>query len=307
MREWLEAKGDPEREKVVQNTRFGESYSSPKAFEDEEIFLRRRETYGAELPQGVLYLTAAVDTQDNRLEYEVCGWGEEEECWGIRKGIILGSPGSENTWAQLDAVLDHPYSFADGKKLKVVRTFIDSGGHFSSAVYAYCRANIAKQRFAIKGKGGIPGMPLYGNKLGKAEDATLPLVILGVDDGKEMVLSRLSIKEAGPKYFHFPLDEKGVDRRGYDDIYFKGIISEHRKRIKKNGIFREIWEPTAGVRNEPLDLRVYNLACMLSLPAGWEEKAAAALSGNTRNEHREKASAVRNTKKAASRRQINIW
>ena len=55
MREWLEAKGDPEREKVVQNTRFGESYSSPKAFEDEEIFLRRRETYGAELPQGVLY------------------------------------------------------------------------------------------------------------------------------------------------------------------------------------------------------------------------------------------------------------
>ena len=80
MREWLEAKGDPEREKVVQNTRFGESYSSPKAFEDEEIFLRRRETYGAELPQGVLYLTAAVDTQDNRLEYEVCGWGTEEEC-----------------------------------------------------------------------------------------------------------------------------------------------------------------------------------------------------------------------------------
>lgn len=78
-------------------------------------FLRRRETYGAELPQGVLYLTAAVDTQDNRLEYEVCGWGEEEECWGIRKGVILGSPGSENTWAQLDAVLDHPYSFADGK------------------------------------------------------------------------------------------------------------------------------------------------------------------------------------------------
>lgn len=307
MREWLEAKGDPEREKVVQNTRFGESYSSPKAFEDEEIFLRRRETYGAELPQGVLYLTAAVDTQDNRLEYEVCGWGTEEECWGIRKGIILGSPGSENTWAQLDAVLDHPYSFADGKKLKVVRTFIDSGGHFSSAVYAYCRANIAKQRFAIKGKGGIPGMPLYGNKLGKAEDATLPLVILGVDDGKEMVLSRLSIKEAGPKYFHFPLDEKGVDRRGYDDIYFKGIISEHRKRIKKNGIFREIWEPTAGVRNEPLDLRVYNLACMLSLPAGWEEKATAALSGNTHNEHREKARAVRNTKKAASRRQINIW
>ena len=92
MREWLEAKGDPEREKVIKNTRFGESYAMPKAFEDEDIFMRRRERYGAELPDGVLLLTASVDTQDNRLEYEVCGWGVGEESWGIRKGIILGSP-----------------------------------------------------------------------------------------------------------------------------------------------------------------------------------------------------------------------
>ena len=200
------------------------------------------------MPDGVLFLTAAVDTQDNRLEYEICGWGLEEESWGIRKGVILGSPGNKNTWDQLDSVLDYAYSFADGKKLKVVRTFIDSGGHFSSSVYDYCSRNIAKQRFAIKGKGGIPGMPLYGNKLGKSEDAKCPLVILGVDDGKEMVLSRLSIAEPGPKYFHFPLDEEGIAQRGYDTLYFKGIISEHRKKIKKNGIFREIWDEVPSPR-----------------------------------------------------------
>ena len=67
MREWLEAKGDPEREKVIMNTVFGESYKQKGAFEDEQIFLRRRESYRAELPNGVLLLTAAIDTQDNLL------------------------------------------------------------------------------------------------------------------------------------------------------------------------------------------------------------------------------------------------
>lgn len=82
MREWLEAKGDPTREKVVMNTRFGESYAQQGAFEDYQQFIRRREKYGADLPDGVLLLTGAVDTQDNRLEYEITGWGYGEECWG---------------------------------------------------------------------------------------------------------------------------------------------------------------------------------------------------------------------------------
>lgn len=147
-------------------------------------------------------------------------------------------------------------------------------------------------------------MPLYGNKLGKSEDATCPLVILGVDDGKEMVLSRLSIKEPGPKYFHFPLDEEGR-RRGYDNLYFKGIISEHKKRVKRNGIYREIWEPTQGVRNEPLDLRVYNLACMLSLPEGWMEKSRQALAGNM--PHAVEKPATRSVKTARARKRVDIW
>ena len=176
MREWLEAKGDPEREKVIMNTVFGESYKQKGAFEDEQIFLRRRESYGAELPNGVLLLTAAIDTQDNRLEYEVVGWGKEEECWGIRKGIVLGAPNQARTWKEIDSILDKTYHFADGKGLKVVRTFIDSGGHYTSDVYNYCQKNFHKQRFAIKGRGG-PGIPLI-YKIAKANNAKAPLILL---------------------------------------------------------------------------------------------------------------------------------
>lgn len=276
MKEWLMAKGKPDRERVVMNTRFGETYRMPGAFDDETIFLRRREKYGAELPDGVLMLTAAVDTQDNRLEYEVCGWGREEESWGIVKGIILGEPDKARTWAELDQVLDHVYTFKDGSGLKVLRTFIDSGGHYTSDVYAYCLKNFSKQRFAIKGQGG-PGIPL-NYKIGRASVAKIPLCMLGVDDGKQSVMNRLAVETPGPQYFHFPKDEPKklsyLAHRGYDDLYFKGIISEHKKTVKRGGQIREVWEPTQGVRNEPLDLRVYNLACMQSCRPDWDRLEA---------------------------------
>lgn len=307
MREWLEAKGDPEREKVIINTVFGESYKQKGAFEDEQIFLRRRKSYGAELPDGVLLLTAAIDTQDNRLEYEVVGWGKEEECWGIRKGIVLGAPNQARTWKEIDNILDKTYHFADGKGLKVVRTFIDSGGHYTSDVYNYCQKNFHKQRFAIKGRGG-PGIPLI-YKIAKANNAKAPLILLGVDDGKQQIMDRLSIDSPGPLYFHFPQDEgiKELSNRGYDDLYFKGIISEHKKVYKRNGVLREVWETTKNVRNEPLDLRNYNLACMKSLKPDWV-KLEMLVNGMSETEVK-RAVAKPQKKKAVYRakRQVNIW
>lgn len=64
---------------------------------DEDEALTRREPYDAELPDGVLCLTCGVDTQDNRLEYEVVGHGYYDETWGIEKGVIVGRPDAETT------------------------------------------------------------------------------------------------------------------------------------------------------------------------------------------------------------------
>lgn len=311
MREWLEAKGDPTREQVVVNTRFGEPYRQRGAFEDEMQFVRRREQYGADLPDGVLMLTAAVDTQDNRLEYEICGWGMAEECWGISKGEVLGTPDKAKTWKALDAVLDRTYYLPDGTGLQVVRTFIDSGGHYTTNVYNYCLKNWNKGRVPIKGQGG-PGLKLLG-KLTHGKKMPIPLQMLGVDEGKQQVMNRLSIKEPGEQYFHFPLDgDKGMEIRGYDQIYFKGLISEQKKKVKKNGIITTTWEQVQGVRNEPLDLRVYNIACMQSIRPDWAKMYEAV---NGQPQVREEKPAEKKTAepmriKSSSRRssrQTNIW
>lgn len=262
MREWLEAEGDPTREQVVYNTRFGKSYKVRGAYDDETPFLRRREIYDADIPDGVLLLTAAVDVQDNRLEFEICGWGKAEESWGIQKGIILGTPDQQETWDALDMELNRPLHFKDGTQLKITRTFIDTGGHYTQNVYKYCETRWPF-RVPIKGQGGEDIELIH--KQGKARNSNVILVILGVDSGKQQVYNRLAIEDYGPNYFHFPLNPE----RGYDRAYFKGIISEHKEEVRRNGVIKTIWVADRNIRNEPLDLRVYNLACMKSLRPDW--------------------------------------
>ncbi len=309
MREWLEAQGRPEREQVVINTRFGLSYQLAGAFADEIQFLSRCEEYGAELPDGVLLLTAAVDVQDNRLEYEICGWSESEECYGIIRGVITGQPDNSYVWRKLDEALDRKYHLQNGTPLKVVRTFIDSGGHFTSEVYKYCRDGIYKQRIAIKGQGGA-GVPLV-SKVTLLKEG-IPLQLLGVNEGKQQVFSRLGIKKVGAQYFHFPKDDEYLGLRGYDQIYFKQLIAEHKVTHKSGGQIYSMWEPVSKhARNESLDLRVYNLAVFKSCKPHIDWRLLKeSLTGEKTPEVEKTASAPKaalKSKKYAHSKSVDIW
>ena len=108
------------------------------------------------MPDGVLALTMGVDTQDNRLEFEVIGWGREHENWRIMRGIIPGRPDEEKgaVWKELDKLLERRFRRRDGKALRILTTFIDSGGLFSDVVYRECAKRAARWVFAIKCEGG---------------------------------------------------------------------------------------------------------------------------------------------------------
>ena len=271
MREWLEARGDPTREKVIVNTRFAESYKEVGEYSDAEEFLSRREDYDCELPAEVKILTAAVDVQGNRLEYEVVGWSEGYTRWGILRGIILGAPTDFSTWQNLDRILDAEYLKSSGKRIKISRTFIDSG-FATDAVYEYCRMNLHRGRFPIKGKSasGIPLLYQYGN----SKMAGLPLIILGVDDGKQEIFSQLSKRPGAAGSYHYPRNDKFFSNRGYDEIYFKQLISEKRVIKRSGGLMRVTFEPVQKqIRNESLDIAVYNLAAIKSLSPTFEETA----------------------------------
>ena len=152
---YLNAIGSTRKMQVVYNTCFGELWEDRGDLEDEDSLMARREEYPAELPEGVLVLTAGVDTQDDRMEYEIVGHGHFGETWGIEKGIIMGRPDDDAVWAQLDElVFDRVLRFENGVGLKMSMSFVDEGGHFTQEVRMQCRARLGKKVFCIK---GMPG------------------------------------------------------------------------------------------------------------------------------------------------------
>lgn len=265
VKEFLESKDDPEKFKVFVNTVLGESWEERGAIDDESILVERREEYAGELPDGVLVLTLAVDTQDDRLEYEVAGWGRGEESWGIEKGIIWGKPDEPLVWSELDDHITRTWRFANGTGLLVSCTFVDSGGHYTDEVYKYCGPRLQNRVFAIKGQPGSDIPLVY--KVSRNNKYRLPLILLGVNAGKHAIMQRLTIQKPGPKYCHYP----SQDEKGYDQIYFKGLISEKQVIRKEKGRPVTVWENIAkDKRNEPLDLRVYNLAAFRLLKPNFD-------------------------------------
>ena len=251
-------KGNIELMKVWTNTEMGQTWEEEGQQIEEEDLMKRREKYNCEVPEDVLVLTAGVDTQDDRFEVEVVGWGEEKENWGIKYAIIYGDLKLKPVWDELDAFLSQTFTRADGAKLKIICTCMDSGGHFTNEVYRFCKERTARRVYAIKGKGGaeVPyyGKPTYNNRV------KTPLFIIGVDTGKSILYSRLEVQEEGPNYCHFP-KERG---RGYNKNYFKGLTSEKLVMTYKKGRPSFVWtlKDSAHKRNEPLDVRNYATAAL---------------------------------------------
>lgn len=266
IKEKLQAKKDPQKLKVVENTLFGLPYKEKLTNEDEDFFIKRREEYAADLPDGVLLLTCGVDTQDDRLEYEVVGWGKEDESWGIDYGVIMGRPDDDSTWQMLDDKLNKIYKYANGLGLKIWCTFIDSGGHFTTKVYQYCKRNEHRRIFAIKGRGGS-GIPIIDKLTRNTKEHNL-LVLLGVDDGKTTIMSALQVKDPGPRYCHFPSNENS----GYNKNYFHCLLSEQQALEVVKGVKRYVWKKISdGGRNEALDTRNYALAAKEILKPNYDE------------------------------------
>jgi phage terminase large subunit GpA-like protein len=83
---------------------------------------------------------------------------------------------------------------------------------------------------------------------------------LNVYVGKRAVLYNAGINVPGPRYMHFP-DNEGT---GYDEFYFKGLISEMPKLVSQRGTNVEKWIKVYE-RNEPLDCCNYNRSAFKSI------------------------------------------
>lgn len=257
------AVGNMEEMKTWINTELGETWEEPGEHIDENKLISRRELYDAQVPDGVLVLTAAVDVQKDRFEVEVVGWGVGKESWGIRYQKIYGDTKEDKVWGDLDEFLLTPFHKKDGTPLYIQACCVDSG-YRSVQVYRFTVDKFDRRVFAIKGKGG-QGIPYFKNPTTDNRVKT-PLFTIGVDEGKDILQQRLqhTVRDpsitSGPNYCHFPLNPEA----GYDETYFKGLTSEMKIVRFRRGQMIVSWDfrDKNYKRNEPWDLRNYATAAL---------------------------------------------
>jgi phage terminase large subunit GpA-like protein len=224
---------------------------------DWQELYNRREPYT--IPAKCFLLICKIDVQANRLEGEIEGFGFGDESWGIEHFKLFGSPFKPEVWKALDEKLAQTYDHPSGQKIRVAITGIDMGGHadkksWAVAVYRYVKSRTQ----ASRGQGGVialKGSSARGAQLVKEslQRNGVNLLLVGTDAAKSAVYERLKIQEPGPRYYHFP-ESYGVD-------YFKGLLAEEIRLVKRRGYMMREWHKTFA-RNEPLDLKGYGIALL---------------------------------------------
>lgn len=275
---FLEAKDDRRALQVFVNTNLAELWEEEGEAPEWEVLRGRSENYPfgdeAIVPMRALFLTAFVDVQDQRLEYEVVGWGRGKENWSVAYGVIQKFDGNNNPlptstpslWAELDAVLSREWKHASGSTMPIMIMGVDTG-YRPKPVYDFAKRHVqpAYGPAGIKVHAPRSVCPTKGSSTEalrllagvSKEDAArkrqgVRIVSIGTAFAKQELFDNLRIPKPAkdlptPGYCHNP---------PYEEDYFRGLCSEKRVLHEDGSVSYEKIFP----RNEPLDCKVGNRA-----------------------------------------------
>lgn len=249
---------DDNKMKVFVNTILGEPWKEKGEVPDYKNLYNRRESYKIGTPpKEVVFLTAGVDVQKDRLEILINGWGRHNKIYSVEYLVYPGQTSDNDVWDRLAMLPGSTWEREDGILLPLRLMAVDTGYNTSKA-YEFCRRFNPTQVIPIKGqdKQNVMVVPprqvdttAAGDKIGK-----LKVWNIGVSMIKSEIYGRLKLEK-----------ENGVAPRGYiffpqyDEQFFRGITSEQLQVVIKNGFKKYEWVKTYH-GNEPLDCLVYSRA-----------------------------------------------
>jgi phage terminase large subunit GpA-like protein len=266
IKDYLRSIGNPKKAIVFKNTVEGEPYDEAEISIDAKEISKRTEPYAAEVPNPVLCLVGGFDVHDNRIEGSIIGiaWHDRViEPYLIDHRVFFGDPTRQALWDDADAFLLRSWRHESGAIMNVAAAGFDAMGHCTDEVYAYCSRVAFRKIFALQGKGGA-GRPLVSApKLNKRHRVFLFRV--GVDQAKDTIYSKLSLKQDQVGRIHFPTELPPGDdgaKRSLDVGYFEQLTAEKKKIKYTGGLPIYYYECPEGKRNEALDCFVYGLAAL---------------------------------------------
>jgi phage terminase large subunit GpA-like protein len=258
-KEWLEACRDRSKLVTFWNLVLGLPFDDHADRLSEADLEQHAEDYPLRtVPSGYYVLTAAVDTQPDRLEFLVRAWGPGERSIVIDRTAVYGDPEHPAVWVELTKLRRQSFANAHGVPLRISMTAIDTGGSNTQAVYRYVREHRHDQVMAVKGSSQRkdpvltkPRRKDVKNAKGEYAKHGVQLWMVGTDTAKEALFARLA---AWPE---LPAD-RAVDRLvrlskrlGHD--FFRELTAEVLDTA--TGLWKKL-----RARNEGLDLMVYSHA-----------------------------------------------
>ncbi|HMQ91517.1 MAG TPA: phage terminase large subunit family protein [Amaricoccus sp.] len=244
--EWLEAKKAPETLRVFVNTLLGEVWRDADTGPDEHELAARAEPIGLDrMPAEILWLTAGVDVQDDRLEVAIVGHQRDGEAAVLAHRVLWGPIDCDAVWRDLDDLLRETWAHPTaGARIGIAAAAVDgSDVDHLPHVDAFCRGRFGRRVVRIKGAAGFTRAPFQ-----RSTQKGAPWYIVGVDGLKAALLNRLG----RPGMVRFS-DSLGPE-------FFEQLCSEHLVTKYSRGRPVRRFERLKGARAEALDATVYALA-----------------------------------------------
>lgn len=276
VKDFIEAKkgGKPTLQTWV-NTSLGETWKEKEGdTPDWKLLYQRRDSklkIGS-VPNGAKLLTAAIDVQKDRIEYEIIGWGDSFESWSIQYDVVeFDTSNEDKLLKEVEKIINIEPEDSNETRYKIAKIAIDSSA-FTQTIYSVVRRINDRRLIAIKGSDSqqiaisLPKQADVSVKKGKTIRNGVKYHIVGSSILKDQVYSWLKRLPLTPEEIaegkssptglcHFP---------EYDEEYFKMLTAEIHTYKVINGFKKYYWEKIRN-RNEALDIRVYNIAALESL------------------------------------------
>lgn len=263
---WLDSYKYPDRLRAFVNTVLGEVWKEQGDAPDWRRLYERRESFQiGVVPQSVniLFLTAGVDVQKDRLEIQVIGWTSDKQSYSIDYVVIPGDTADTSDrgpWGDLhDLIMSSQYG------MPLILTGIDSG-YETQTVYDFVRRFPPNKVIATKGFDHLQvmvGMPnavdvvVSGRKIRRGLKVwPIGSSLIKTEIYANLRLDRPTDTELAahgfpPGFIHHPQ---------YGEDFFKQLTAEQiMSRIVKG--YRKFEWTKVYERNEALDTMVIARAC----------------------------------------------
>lgn len=239
--EFIQAKRNPETLQTFVNTVLGQPWKSEGDDLDEHELIGRREAFDLQnIPEEVLWLTAGVDCQDDRIEVVITGHCLDGSVLVFKHEVFWGPIDGNQIWEDLDSLLAQRFQHPNGATIGIDACTVDSGdGGHTGIVVNYTRARFGRRVVAIKGVSG------FARAFLQRSSSKSPLWLVGSDAVKSQLFQRI----ARGNSFRFSHE--------LSPVYFEMLTSERRVLKYIRGRPEQRFERIVGRRAETLDATCY--------------------------------------------------